>query len=184
LKKNFLTDKKKILVFSPPFSGHLNILKEMIRDNQKDFDFRLIINGWKNIKPNLTGFEEFKTEIIERHDLAETDPALWTFPRVADQLESCLTIAEEFKPDLIIYDFFSVEGYLAGKKLNIPYWCSIPAMIGPTVGTISSKPARKARGTAASPTQVLSGDNVGAILASGYTSGGAWSGCITWKKWN
>ena len=131
LKKNFLTDKKKILVFSPPFSGHLNILKEMIRDNQKDFDFRLIINGWKNIKPDLTGVEEFKTEIIERRDLAETDPALWTFPRVADQLESCLTIAEEFKPDLIIYDFFSVEGYLAGKKLNIPYWCSVPAMIGP-----------------------------------------------------
>jgi hypothetical protein len=32
---------------------------------------------------------------------------------------------------LIFYDFFSLEGAYAGKILNIPYWCSIPALMGP-----------------------------------------------------
>lgn len=131
LRTNFLIPKKRIVVFSPPFSGHLNILKEFIKDHKKEFEFRLIITGWKNIKPDLTGVEPGIVTIITRSDLAETDPALWTFPRTGELLGECLEVIREFQPDLIIYDFFSLEGNLAGRILDIPYWCSIPAMLGP-----------------------------------------------------
>ncbi len=131
LRKNFLTDKKKVLVFSPPFDGHLNIIKEFIKDNNKYFDFQIVITGWKNVVPDLTGIDRKIVKIIDKFDLHETDPALWTFPRVNDLLEKCVETAKAFKPDLIIYDFFSLEGNLVGRILNIPYWCSIPAMIGP-----------------------------------------------------
>lgn len=131
LRKNFLTDKKKVMVFSPPFSGHLNILKEFIKDHKKDFDFRLVITGWKNIEPDLTNVDLDIVERVEKSDLSETDPALWTLSRVNELLDECLAMVKKIQPDLIIYDFFSLEGNLAGRLLNIPYWSSIPAMIGP-----------------------------------------------------
>lgn len=131
LRKSFLTERKKVMLFSPPFSGHLNVLKEFINEYNNDFDFRLVITGWKNIQPDLSNIDRKIVVIIERSDLAETDPALWTFPRVCELLDECLTVVKEFQPDQIIYDFFSLEGNLAGRLLQIPYWCSIPAMIGP-----------------------------------------------------
>lgn len=131
LRKNFLTPKKRIVIFSPPFSGHLNILKEFIKDHKKEFEFRLIITGWKNIKPDLTDVDPETVKMIEKSQLSETDPSLWTFPRTSELLGECLDAVREFQPDLIIYDFFSLEGNLAGRLLDIPYWCSIPAMIGP-----------------------------------------------------
>jgi len=68
---------------------------------------------------------------LAKSDLHETDPATWTLPRLVELYEDCLKLAKTFQPDLIIYDFFSLEGYFVGKSLNIPYWCSIPALIGP-----------------------------------------------------
>lgn len=131
LKNKFLTPKKKVLIFSPPFDGHLNILKEFYIDNCESFDIRFVITGWKNIKPNLTGLDTKIVDLVEKSELKETDPALWTFPRVVESLEDCLKIAKEFLPDLIIYDFFSLEGNIVGRLLSIPHWASIPALLGP-----------------------------------------------------
>ncbi|MBI5066227.1 glycosyltransferase family 1 protein [Candidatus Woesearchaeota archaeon] len=120
---------KKILIFTVPFGGHLNILKHTINRLKSKINFKLVITGWKNILPE--DLPKVDTVILAKSTLKQTDPALWTFPRVAEQLGDCIKIAREFKPDLIIYDFFSLEGYFVGKLLKIPYWCSIPAMIGP-----------------------------------------------------
>ncbi|HEU0051245.1 MAG TPA: hypothetical protein VFQ60_04300, partial [Patescibacteria group bacterium] len=122
--------KKKILIYTVPFSGHLNVLQEAIKKWGSEFDVRLVITGWRNIPADLT-HKKIDTVFLEKSELKETDPALWTFPRIADLFSDSLRIAEDFSPDLILYDFFSLEGYFVGKKLNIPYWCSIPAMIGP-----------------------------------------------------
>ncbi len=128
-KVSQLKQKKRILVFCVPFNGHLNVLKEMMKRYAHTFQFKLVITGWTNVSPPLSDFLG-DYEIVAKEKLSETDPCLWTFPRVLTQLDTCLTIAEEFKPDLILYDFFSLEGYFVGKKKNIPYWCSVPAMIG------------------------------------------------------
>ncbi len=112
-----------ILVYSTPFSGHLNVLRKMIEENP-GHDYKLAITGWDNLP--VAGAVN-----LARSTLRETDPALWTFPRTYELMEDSLAVAREYNPDLIVYDFFSLEGYFAGKMLGIPHWCSIPAMIGP-----------------------------------------------------
>jgi len=129
LKKNFLS-KKKILIYSPPFSGHLYILKELIKDTKHLFNYKLVITGWDNIKPDLSGIDENMVTVLTAGDLNETDPALWTFPRAEKLLDKSIKLAQDFDPDLILYDFFSIEGNLTGQILHLPYWCSIPALIG------------------------------------------------------
>ncbi len=121
---------KKIVLFSPPFSGHLNVLRSLIRNYQDEFDFHLVITGWKNISPDLNGITVPVT-LLAHSDLHETDPALWTLPRAVELLDDCLAIARKEAPDLIIYDAFSLEGNFVGKTLGIPYWCSISSLIGP-----------------------------------------------------
>lgn len=113
----------KILVFSPPFLGHLNILRKMI-ENNRDIEFKLVITGWKNII--IDG--ELN---LNKSTLTETDPALWTFKRTYELLDDCLEVTKTYNPDLIIYDFFCLEAYFVGRLLNIPAWASIPSMLGP-----------------------------------------------------
>ena len=129
LRRHYLS-RKKILLLSPPFSGHLNLMKELIKDTGADFDYHLAITGWNNINPDLSGLENLPVTRLDAGTLFETDPALWTFDRAAKLTEAVTKLTEDFKPDLIIYDFFSVEGNLAGRLKKIPYWCSIPALIG------------------------------------------------------
>jgi phosphomevalonate kinase len=123
-----MSRKKKILVFSVPFSGHLNVIRDMVENYGQDFDFKIAITGWKNIRPDILSD---KVTILAKSELHETDPMLWTFQRCSELLADCINIAKKFNPDLIIYDFFSLEGYFISKILGIPCWCSIPAMIGP-----------------------------------------------------
>ena len=124
--------RKRILVFSPPFSGHLNVLKSFIRHCQGIYDIKLIITGWSNIPADLSSIT---ADVISLNDipLQETDPALWTFQRVLNLAERCLAIARDFKPDILIYDFFSLEAVLVGETFGMPYWSSIPALPGPFV---------------------------------------------------
>lgn len=121
---------KKILIFSPPFGGHVTILNEFINQFASKYDIKFVITGWTNIKPDNES-SKVPPIVFAKSTLRETDPSLWTFSRVFELLPSCLKIAREFQPDLIIYDFFSLEGVYVGRILNIPYWCSIPALIGP-----------------------------------------------------
>jgi hypothetical protein len=121
---------KKILVFCPPFNGHLNVLKTLIEHYKTSCQFKIIITGWSNIPLDISSLPT-EGVIIGKTELHETDPCLWTFQRMIDLLPDVLEIVKEFKPDSIIYDFFSLEGYAVGKILNIPTICSIPAMVGP-----------------------------------------------------
>jgi len=131
LKNNpFKRLMKKILLYCPPFSGHLNVFRALVSEYGDRFDLRLVITGWTNISPDLSGMN-IPMDVLAASSLAETDPALFTLPRTVELLSKSIEIAETFRPDLIVYDFFSLEGYLAGKKLNIPAWCSVPALIGP-----------------------------------------------------
>ncbi len=113
----------KVMIYSPPFKGHLNVLRKMMQKHT-EMDYRLVITGWDNLPvPEAIN--------LAKSTLRETDPALWTFPRLDELLGESIEVAREYKPDLILYDFFSLEGYFTGKLLGIPYWCSIPAMVGP-----------------------------------------------------
>lgn len=123
-------NKKKILIFSPPFSGHLNVLKSLVGELGGEFAFRAVITGWKNIRPDMKGIG-CGTEILAESALIETDPAVWTLPRVSELLGGSLRVTKRFGPDLIIYDYFSLEACFAGKLLGVPAFCSIPALMGP-----------------------------------------------------
>jgi hypothetical protein len=127
---NISVSMKRVLVFSAPFGGHLNVLKTFISQYRGRFNFKLLVTGWRNI-PAAVADAGCATDVLGVSDLMETDPIVWTRGRVRELLPDCLKIAQEFKPDLIIYDFFSLEGREVGMQLGIPYWCSIPAMVGP-----------------------------------------------------
>ena len=92
--------KKKILLFSPPFYGHLNVLKEFVKEFRDNYELAMVIPGWTNILPNLKGIS-YESIVLGNSSLKETDPALWTFPRVYELLESSLKLTEWFHPDLI-----------------------------------------------------------------------------------
>ncbi|MCB0420767.1 MAG: hypothetical protein KDD61_07210 [Bdellovibrionales bacterium] len=112
----------KVLVFSPPFIGHFGVLKRMIHKYHQ-VEFKLAYTTWTNLL--------VEGEInLARSELKESLPANWTFPRVRELYEDCLNLAQEFLPDLIIYDFFSLEGHFVSHKLKIPCCCSIPSYIG------------------------------------------------------
>ncbi|HXV26734.1 MAG TPA: glycosyltransferase [Candidatus Paceibacterota bacterium] len=121
--------KRRILICSVPFSGHLNVLTRLIQENRNAAEFRLVITGWSNISPPR-GIPR-TTVVLSRSELHETDPGAWTLPRAEELLGDVLRAARIFRPDLIIYDFFSPEGLFAARKLGIPAWCSIPALVGP-----------------------------------------------------
>ncbi|MCR4312090.1 MAG: glycosyltransferase [Candidatus Uhrbacteria bacterium] len=121
---------KNVLVFCVPFSGHLNVLKSFINVHGGNATFKLVVTGWTNIPPESNDLPP-DTVLLSDGELHETDPALWTLPRTSRLLPQSLDIAKAFKPDIIIYDQFAIEGALVGKMLGTPTWCSIPAMIGP-----------------------------------------------------
>ncbi|HEX7745186.1 MAG TPA: nucleotide disphospho-sugar-binding domain-containing protein [Micromonosporaceae bacterium] len=58
-------------------------------------------------------------------------PASRVFERVGTLLPECLRIAREYDPSLVVYDFCALEGHFVGRLSGIPYWCSIPGMVGP-----------------------------------------------------
>lgn len=116
----------KFLVFTPPFRGHSNVLVAFARE-YPEHDFKFVVTGWENVPVNLG----LPATVLEAPPLRLKDPALWTLPRAAHLLPSCLDIARSYGPDVILYDFFSVEGRLVGEMLGVPTWGSIPAFLEP-----------------------------------------------------
>lgn len=126
-----------IAIFSVPFSGHLNILVDFIYKYANNLDnITLVIVGWKNLRLdenvakkliNVCDIKEFYTD----YDLSETDPMVWTLPRVFNLIRQCYDCISSLKNVTdIIYDFFAIEGHDVGKSLSIPTICSIPAFYG------------------------------------------------------
>lgn len=121
----------KILILSPPFSGHLNVINYLKADLQDRHNVLLIITGWKNIEPSNINKNDKTNILLHKTDITTSDPMTFTLSRVCDLTIDCINICKKFNPDLVIYDFFSLEGFITAKLLSIPYICSIPAMIGP-----------------------------------------------------
>ena len=121
---------KKILIFTIPNDGHLNILRRLIRDHRRSHTFGVVLVDHKNTPPDLSDIE---AEIFtpKRTESYVNTPASHVFTRVADVLDECLAFTCEFKPDLILYDFCALEGHFTGRLLGIRHWASIPGMVGP-----------------------------------------------------
>jgi UDP:flavonoid glycosyltransferase YjiC (YdhE family) len=125
--------RKKILVFTIPNDGHLNILRRVIRDHQQSHTFGLVLVDHKNTPPDLRGLAA-DVYAPRRTEPFVNTPASQVFTRVAAVLDDCLAIAREFEPDLILYDFCALEGFFTGQVLGVRSWSSIPGMMGPLTG--------------------------------------------------
>lgn len=128
---------KKIAIISPPFVGHYRILfnlaaRLIASDNNIHITF--IITGWTHV--SLSDLERKKFD-ISRMTLIEMDggifqrpaPFYFTFPRVTNLIERVIKACEDHM--YIIYDTFSLEGYIAGQILGIPAICSVTGVMGP-----------------------------------------------------
>ena len=67
--------------------------------------------------------------LLNYRTLSSTDPTRFVF----EHHKANLAKLQKYVPkvELIIYDFFAIEGYLLGQKYNIPHICSVPAVMGP-----------------------------------------------------
>lgn len=127
--------KTKILIFTIPNDGHLNVLKRMVRRYRSSYDFRLLLVDQQNIPPDLSGLADHHVFTLRRSQSFVNTPASQVFHRVYEHLDECLEITTDFAPDLIIYDFWALEGHFTAKILGVPYWCSIPGLMGPLTDT-------------------------------------------------
>lgn len=126
--------KTKILIFTIPNDGHLNVLKRVVRKYRSSYDFRLLLVDQQNISPDLSSLTD-PVFTLKRSQSFVNTPASRVFHRVHELLDECLEITREFGPDLIIHDFCALEGRFTAEILGIPYWCSIPGLMGPLTDT-------------------------------------------------
>ncbi|MEX0849347.1 MAG: nucleoside monophosphate kinase [Candidatus Dependentiae bacterium] len=127
---------KNITFVSVPFYGHFNILMKssIYLAAQKQYNIRFIITGWENIQifpeyiKKLTD-AGIQVHIVNDTSLTSSAPMVFTFPRTVHLVDKTIELIKG--SDVIIYDFFALEGYFAGQALNIPTICSIPAIVGP-----------------------------------------------------
>jgi hypothetical protein len=124
--------RNKIMIFTIPNDGHLNILKRMIRQYRSSYDCQLVLVDRQNTPPELGDLTE-PVHTLKRSRHFMNTPASRVFQRVDELLGECLEIAREFDPDLIIYDFCALEGYFVAQVLGTRCWCSIPGLVGPLV---------------------------------------------------
>jgi UDP:flavonoid glycosyltransferase YjiC (YdhE family) len=125
-------DKRRILIFTIPNDGHLNILKRMIREYRDAYEFHLVLVDRSNTPPDLADLGVPVVTPQASRNFTNT-PAGQVFARVLDLLDECVAVARAFEPDLILYDFCAVEGHFVSQALGIRSWCSIPGLIGPLV---------------------------------------------------
>lgn len=129
--------QRTISLVSVPFSGHLKIITKLAKEllaQDKQLTIKLIVTSWDNVKMSSSDAAELEQAGIKIIELSQgniegAQPMAFTFPRVAKLSDQVL--AECKGSDYIVYDFFAMEGYIAGKVLNIPAICSVPAIMGP-----------------------------------------------------
>jgi len=129
---------RNVTFISVPFSGHCHILMkyalDLAREKKKDQNISFLVTGWENIRVANESLQTLqkagiRVQVINDAALNSPAPMTFTFPRVCNLVDQ---VVEEVKgSDLIIYDFFAIEGFLAGDALGIPTICSIPAIVGP-----------------------------------------------------
>lgn len=122
--------KSRILIFTIPNDGHLNILNRLIRDRRSSCDFRLVFTDQRNT-PTPPDQPAAPAHLPTAVRGFVNTPASRVFERVAAVLPECLRITREYDPSAVVYDFSALEGHFVGRLSGIPYWCSIPGMVGP-----------------------------------------------------
>ncbi|MEN3307286.1 MAG: hypothetical protein V7603_3488 [Micromonosporaceae bacterium] len=124
----------KIMVFTIPNEGHLNILKRMIREYHGRHTFSISLVDRHNSTPELSGLPA-QVRPLKGCDRHRNTSATRVLQRVVDLLDDCLRAARDFAPDLILYDFCAIEGRFTADALRLPSWCSISGLIGPLLDT-------------------------------------------------
>jgi hypothetical protein len=122
--------RRRILIFTIPNAGHLNVLRRMVAQYRDGYEFQLILVDRTNTPPDLSDVGVPVVAPMASSGFTNTR-AGEVFARANRLLDECLALARVFKPDLVLYDFCAVEGYLVGQVLGIRSWCSIPGLIGP-----------------------------------------------------
>ncbi|HEX6967415.1 MAG TPA: glycosyltransferase [Micromonosporaceae bacterium] len=122
--------REKILIFTIPNQGHLNILKRLIRTYRTEHLFRLVLVDRHHSAPDLGDLADLTVTLNGAQRFLNT-PASRVFHRVYELLDECIAAARDFDPDLIIYDFCAVEGHFTARCTGVPCWSSIPGFMGP-----------------------------------------------------
>ena len=116
---------KKLVIVTVPFHGHTDIL-EIVGNHLRHLDIYFLITGWTDVHLRKRIPNSYE---ICRIPIEGASPGEFTLPRVKANIRDVIDIVHQIDPDLIIYDFFALEGYIAGKTLGIPTICSIPAIL-------------------------------------------------------
>jgi UDP-glucoronosyl and UDP-glucosyl transferase len=125
---------KRIMIFTIPNEGHLNILKRMIREYRDRHTFAVTLVDRHNSPPEL-GDLPAPVRALRGSSRYLNTPAVRVLQRVHDLLDECLQATCDFRPDLILYDFCALEGRFTADALRLRSWCSVPGLIGPLVDT-------------------------------------------------
>ncbi|MEV7225586.1 nucleotide disphospho-sugar-binding domain-containing protein [Polymorphospora sp. NPDC051019] len=121
---------KRIMVFTIPNDGHLNILKRMIRAYRAEHTFRLVLVDRQTTAPDLGDLAGLTDTLDGSRHFVNT-PASGVLNRVCELLDESLAITRDFGPDLVVHDFCALEGHFAARLAGVPYWASVPGLIGP-----------------------------------------------------
>ncbi|MFY1635056.1 glycosyltransferase [Solwaraspora sp. WMMB335] len=126
--------RRRVLVFTIPNEGHLNILKRLIRAHRAEHTFRLVLVDRQTVGPRLGDLAGLAVGVRGSGQFLNT-PADRVFERAYRLLDECLAAARAFGPDLVLYDFCAVEGHLVARLLGVPGWSSVPGLVGSLVDT-------------------------------------------------
>jgi hypothetical protein len=126
---------KKIALISPPFLSHYSVLLKLGQRlmELEGASVTLIMTGWENMRlseKERRAIQATKISLVELQASALKIPApcSFTFPRALELVDPLIKLCQD--KDLLIYDYFSVEAYIAGEVLGIPSLCAI-RVLGP-----------------------------------------------------
>lgn len=123
-----------IAIITPPSKGHFKVLQRAAVHWQKrsNLHITMIITAWRDFTLaeddiRLLHNAGLKVIVLQSQVNKNAGALFCTFNRALEISDKILDLCND--TDIILYDFLSPEGYIAGKKLHIPAVCSIPAII-------------------------------------------------------
>lgn len=125
--------KRTIVIFTVPFQGHFDVLYRAAKVWQQVWNVEFVVCGWSNLGFPKCDHSIPYTYLQGKTPLTESCPTRFNLQRALDLRDEVMRLCtEEFKNkiDMIVYDFFALEGFLAARTLRIPHACSIPAVPG------------------------------------------------------
>ena len=110
-----MTKTINFLFIYPEGEGHSNCMRHLAQHIEKtEYGFKVRI---------------FHESI--RYDYSYSqDPTKFTIHELVDRVKKMHEKYEKQSINIIVYDFFAVDGYILSRMLNCKYICSIPAFIG------------------------------------------------------